>query len=99
MKKLKPRLSVPYAEASAGAAARNEVTKILSGFGCEKMGFADDFEKAEVVLAFEHRGRVRCVRARRGGPSFISRRIRGVTAIVRRVRSMSRRRYAKGILL
>jgi hypothetical protein len=49
--------TIPYANATTGAAARNEITKILRGFGCESVGFMDDFDKAEVVLAFIHRGR------------------------------------------
>jgi hypothetical protein len=49
--------STPYASATSGAAARNEITKVLRQFGCESVGFLDDFEKAEIVLAFIHRGR------------------------------------------
>lgn len=50
-------MGVPYATASSGAAARDEVTKILRRFGCESVGFMDDFEKHEILLAFTHRGR------------------------------------------
>lgn len=50
-------MGVPYATASTGAAARDEVTKILRRFGCESVGFMDDFEKHEILLAFTHRGR------------------------------------------
>lgn len=49
--------TVPYENASSGAAARDEVTKILRRFGCESVGFMDDFERHEVLLAFKHRGR------------------------------------------
>jgi hypothetical protein len=49
--------AVPYASASSGAAARGEVTKILQRFGCESVGFMDDFAQHEVLLAFTHRGR------------------------------------------
>jgi hypothetical protein len=45
-------MTIPYA-----AAAREEVTKVLRRFGCESIGFMDDFEKHEVLLAFTHRGR------------------------------------------
>jgi hypothetical protein len=31
--------------------------KILQRFGCEKIGFMDDFAKQELLLVFEHRGR------------------------------------------
>lgn len=49
--------SIPYANASSGDNARKEITKILRQFGCESVGFMDDFEQHEVVLAFKHRGR------------------------------------------
>ena len=48
---------VPYEAASSGAAAREEITRLLRRMGCEKVGFMDDFDKHEVLLAFEHRGR------------------------------------------
>jgi hypothetical protein len=41
--------------------------KILRGFGCERIGFADDFEKGEVALAFEHHGRAVQLRANAKG--------------------------------
>jgi hypothetical protein len=50
-------VTVPYSAATSGASARDEVTKILRRFGCESVGFMDDFEKHEVLLAFTHRGR------------------------------------------
>ena len=50
-------MSTPYANASSGASARDEITKVLRRFGCESVGFMDDFEKYEVLLAFKHRGR------------------------------------------
>lgn len=50
-------MGVPYATASTGAAARDEITKVLRRFGCESVGFMDDFDKHEVLLAFAHRGR------------------------------------------
>src|SRR5947209_660836 len=49
--------SVPYAGATSGATARDEITKVLRRFGCESVGFMDDFDKHEVLLAFKHRGR------------------------------------------
>ena len=48
--------SVPYADATGGS-ARDEITKILRRFGCEAVGFMDDYTKHEVLLAFTHRGR------------------------------------------
>jgi hypothetical protein len=43
--------------------ARDEVTKVLRRFGCESIGFMDDYEKHEVMLAFKHRGRAIQLRA------------------------------------
>jgi hypothetical protein len=48
---------VPYENASSGDQARGEIMKILRTFGCESIGFMDDFEKHELLLAFKHRGR------------------------------------------
>lgn len=50
-------MSVPYAGATSAAGAREEITKILRRFGCESVGFMDDFEQHEVLLAFKHKGR------------------------------------------
>lgn len=55
--------TVPYENASSGAAARDEITKILRRFGCESVGFMDDFEDHAVLLAFKHRGRSLQLRA------------------------------------
>ena len=37
--------------------ARDEITKMLQRFGCESVGFMDQFEDQSVMLAFKHRGR------------------------------------------
>lgn len=50
-------MGTPYATATSGGSARDEITKILRRFGCESVGFMDDFDKHEVLLAFTHRGR------------------------------------------
>lgn len=47
----------PYASATSGMAARSEITKMLQKFGCESVGFMDNFESYSVLLAFKHRGR------------------------------------------
>lgn len=47
----------PYADATSGAKARDEISKILRRFGCESIGFMDDFTESTVLLAFTHRGR------------------------------------------
>lgn len=59
--------STPYASATSGAAARDEITKLLRRFGCESVGFMDDFENYEVLLAFKHRGRSMQLRASANG--------------------------------
>ena len=38
--------AIPYASATNGAAAREEITKILRRFGCESVGFMDDFAQS-----------------------------------------------------
>jgi hypothetical protein len=48
--------SVPYASATSGEAARGEITAILRRFGCSSIGFMDDFDNQEILLAFKHRG-------------------------------------------
>lgn len=50
-------MSVPYAGATSGASARAEITKLLQRFGCESVGFMDEFSDHSVLLAFKHRGR------------------------------------------
>ena len=50
-------MSIPYASATTGRKAREEVTKILRRLGCESIGFMDDFQSHEVLLAFSHRDR------------------------------------------
>lgn len=50
-------MTVPYANARSGLAARNEITKILRRFGCSNVGFMDDFEEKSLLLAFQHQGR------------------------------------------
>jgi hypothetical protein len=47
--------SVPYADATSDARAREEIKKVLVRFG--SVGFMDDYERQEVLLAFTHRGR------------------------------------------
>jgi hypothetical protein len=49
--------SIPYENATSDMRAREEIKKILRGFGCEAIGFMDDEVKHEVLLAFTHRGR------------------------------------------
>lgn len=50
-------MTVPYEGATSGAKARDEIVKLLQRFGCESVGFMDDFAEKSVLLAFTHRGR------------------------------------------
>ncbi len=54
---------VPYESATSGAAARDEITKLLRRLGCDSVGFMDKFDRHEVVLQFVHRGRPVVLRA------------------------------------
>lgn len=56
-------MGTPYATATSGVTARDEITKLLRRFGCEAIGFMDDFAKYEVILSFTHRGRNMMLRA------------------------------------
>ena len=60
-------MSTPYATASSGGSARDEIIKILRRFGCESVGFMDDFDNHEVILAFTHKGRPVQLRASAAG--------------------------------
>ena len=48
-------MTVPYASARSGDTARGEILKMLRRFGCTSVGFMDDFEKHELILAFTYR--------------------------------------------
>jgi len=50
-------MTIPYARALSGTAAREEIIRILRTFGADSIGFMDDYERGEVLLAFRHRGR------------------------------------------
>jgi len=50
-------MTTPYENATSGVAARHEIIKVLRRVGCDSIGFMDDFEKHELLLAFRHRGR------------------------------------------
>lgn len=50
-------MPLPYQNASSGANARAEIVKILRRFGCESVGFMDEFDTGVVILAFKWRGR------------------------------------------
>ncbi|UGY28179.1 hypothetical protein HU675_0016240 [Bradyrhizobium septentrionale] len=50
-------MTTPYGSATSGTKARADIVKMLQGFGCESVGFMDDFAEHSVLLAFTHRGR------------------------------------------
>jgi hypothetical protein len=50
-------LTTPYASATSGTKARADIVKMLQNFGCESVGFMDDFAEHSVLLAFTHRGK------------------------------------------
>lgn len=47
---------VPYATATSGERAREEIRKLLQRFGCDSVGFMDEFTEQRLLLAFEWRG-------------------------------------------
>ena len=56
-KKRSTVMAIPYASATSDMAAREEIKRILTRFGCSSIGFMDDLVGHEVLLAFTHRGR------------------------------------------
>jgi hypothetical protein len=58
---------VPYATATSGARAREEIMKLLAKFGCADVGFMDRFTDHSVILQFTHRGRTVQLRASASG--------------------------------
>jgi hypothetical protein len=56
-------VTIPYAYATSGNDAREEITKILRRLDCDSIGFMDDFQTHELMLAFKHRGRSMQLRA------------------------------------
>jgi hypothetical protein len=62
-RKRKPTVGLPYASATSGIRAQEEAKKWLRRLGCERIGFMDDFQTQELLLAFSHRGRLVQLRA------------------------------------
>ena len=50
-------MTLPYATATSGMKAREEIRKILQRFGADSVGFMDEFNTKTVILAFTIRGR------------------------------------------
>ena len=56
-------MSLPYSSTTSGEKALGEIQKLLRGFGCTKFGSMIDDDAGEVLVQFEHRGRLANVRA------------------------------------
>lgn len=50
-------MNLPYASTTSGERAREEIRRILVRFGCDKIGFMDDFQAKTLLVAFTWRGR------------------------------------------
>lgn len=50
-------MTLPYYKATSGAAAREDIRDMLRRFGCENVGFMENFEEQSLLLVFTHRGR------------------------------------------
>ena len=77
--------------------ARAEIVKMLQGFGCEQVGFMDNFDDCSVLLAFTHRGRQVQLRASaRDWRRCTSRKTRGRRSVGCRGRNGSGPRSIRG---
>jgi hypothetical protein len=75
-------MAIPYAAATSGRRARDEITKTLLRLGCEKIAFGDEFDKHEIWVQFKHRGRLYHVRDQpKAGRRCGSRKIPGRTIV------------------
>ena len=45
-------MPIPYERATSDMMARQEIKKILTRFGCQSIGFMDNMQEHEVLLAF-----------------------------------------------
>lgn len=50
-------MTVLYENATSGGNARDEITRILRKFGCDNVGFMDNFDDQSTTLAFRYKGR------------------------------------------
>lgn len=50
-------MTLPYAGATSGAKARDEILRILKKFGCGSAGFMEDFDGGSLLLAFTYQGK------------------------------------------
>lgn len=56
-------MTLPYENATSGERALGEIQKLLRGFGCNKFGSMIDDGAQEIMVQFEHQGRMVSVRA------------------------------------
>lgn len=50
-------MDLPYANATSGGKARDEIVRLLKHFECESVGFMDNFSEHSLMLQFVWRGR------------------------------------------
>lgn len=51
-------MSLPYANATSGQRAADDIRKVLMHFGCSKFAPMEDFARGEITVQFEYRGRM-----------------------------------------
>jgi len=51
-------MALPYATATSGQKALDDIRKTIQSFGCSKFAPLEDFETGEVTIQFEYRGRM-----------------------------------------
>lgn len=51
-------MTLPYATATSGRSATDDIRKILQAFGCTKFAPMEDFAAGAVTIQFEYRGRL-----------------------------------------
>lgn len=56
-------MALAYENATSGDNAIKDMQKLLQGFGCNKFGQMMDWERGELLVQFEHRGRQVTARA------------------------------------
>lgn len=56
-------MAIPYEGATSGEGAVQDMQKILRKFGCGKFGHMMDYERGELLVQFEYRGRAVSVKA------------------------------------
>lgn len=50
-------MDVPYSYTTSGLKARDEIVRLLQKFGCDAVGFMDNFSEQTVILQFKYRNR------------------------------------------